>query len=100
MPATSRACCAMARSARMRWELIRQLVEYKKFKDAAAQLSQREEEQAKIFPRHAGELDVAGQEQAPLADVSIFDLINAFNQVLKRANEKEDFREIIEERFT
>ena len=34
-----------------RWELIRQLVEYKKFKDAAAQLSKREEEQANIFPR-------------------------------------------------
>jgi segregation and condensation protein A len=36
----------------------------------------------------------------PLAEVSIFDLINAFNEVLKKANAKEDFREIIEERFT
>src|SRR6476660_4724765 len=33
-----------------RWELIRQLVEYKKFKDAAAQLQQREVEQESIFP--------------------------------------------------
>src|SRR5207244_4787622 len=30
-----------------RWELIRQLVEYKKFKDAAAQLQKREAEQEK-----------------------------------------------------
>ena len=34
-----------------RWELIRQLVEYKKFKDAALQLGQREEEQSNIFAR-------------------------------------------------
>src|ERR1700685_1645526 len=33
-----------------RWELIRQLVEYKKFKDAAAQLQVREIEQENTFP--------------------------------------------------
>jgi segregation and condensation protein A len=82
-----------------RWELIRQLVEYKKFKEAARQLAQREAEQSRLFPRPAG--DDAGQErEVPLAEVSIFDLINAFNTVLKKAQEKEIFREIIEERFT
>src|SRR3954468_18336355 len=34
-----------------RWELIRQLVEYKKFKDAAAQLQTMESRQADVFPR-------------------------------------------------
>src|SRR6266704_3172688 len=34
-----------------RWELIRQLVEYKKFKDAAAQLQTLEARQENIFPR-------------------------------------------------
>src|SRR6201995_5985057 len=34
-----------------RWELIRQLVEYKKFKDAAAQLQTLEERQENIYPR-------------------------------------------------
>src|SRR5580765_3122678 len=34
-----------------RWELIRQLVEYKKFKDAAAQLQDLEARQENIFPR-------------------------------------------------
>src|SRR5437660_3588814 len=33
-----------------RWELIRQLVEYKKFTDAAAHLRDREAEQENIFP--------------------------------------------------
>ena len=36
----------------------------------------------------------------PLAEVSIFDLINAFNDVLKKATAREDFHEILEERFT
>src|SRR4029079_13229548 len=34
-----------------RWELIRQLVEYKKFKDAAAQLQVLESRQEQVFPR-------------------------------------------------
>src|SRR5947208_6098903 len=36
-----------------RWDLIRQLVEYKKFKDAAAHLSQREIDQSNLFGRMA-----------------------------------------------
>src|SRR5688500_11133278 len=37
-----------------RWELIRQLVEYKKFKDAAAQLQERELLQEQIYARIPG----------------------------------------------
>ena len=59
-----------------RWELIRQLVEYKKFKDAALQLGKREEEQSNIFVR-AGDTGVEiDAKSIPLAEVSIFDLIN------------------------
>lgn len=84
-----------------RWELIRQLVEYKKFKDAAAQLARREEEQALLYTRPpGGDTGLELDKEIPLAEVSLFDLINAFNQVLKKAAEREDFREIIEERFT
>jgi segregation and condensation protein A len=83
-----------------RWELIRQLVEYKKFKDAGMQLGQREEHQANIFSRGSTDGGVEADKDVPLAEVSIFDLINAFNEVLKKANAREDFREIIEERFT
>ena len=83
-----------------RWELIRQLVEYKKFKDAALQLGRREEEQANIFSRQSPETGLEPDQSVSLAEVSIFDLINAFNQILKRASDREDFREIVEERFT
>jgi len=76
------------------------MVEYKKFKDAALQLGRREEEQSHLFPRQVGDLGFDSQPDQPLAEVGIFDLINAFNQVLKKASEREDFREIYEERFT
>lgn len=83
-----------------RWELIRQLIEYKKFKETALQLGQREAEQANVFAR-AGDSGLAlDLKKVPLAEVSLFDLIAAFHEVLKRASAREDFREIYEERFT
>lgn len=82
-----------------RWDLIRQLVEYKKFKDAAAQLSQRELEQSNLFSRLPESVEQAVER--PLGEVSVFDLINAFNKILKRLDSKpENLREIFEENFT
>src|SRR5919109_50680 len=37
-----------------RWDLIRQLIEYKKFKEAASELHLRELEQERIFAREGG----------------------------------------------
>lgn len=83
-----------------RWELIRQLVEYKKFKEAARELAQREAEQSRRFSRHTADEMVGEEGEPPLAEVSIFDLITAFQAVLQRAQQRDDFREIIEEKFT
>ena len=80
-----------------RWELVRQLVEYKKFKDAAAQLGQREVEQSNMFGRLQ---DSEPAPERPLGDVSVFDLISAFNNVLRRIQQREDLREIFAENFT
>jgi len=80
-----------------RWDLIRQLVEYKKFKEAAARLGEREALQSSLYGRMAEAEPVA---ERPLGEVSVFDLINAFNNVLKRVNKQEDLREIFEENFT
>jgi segregation and condensation protein A len=81
-----------------RWELIRQLVEYKKFKDAAAQLQAREWEQEQVFPR----LPVLAETPAaaPRAEASLFDLINAVSEILKRVGQREGFREIFEDKWT
>jgi segregation and condensation protein A len=80
-----------------RWELVRQLIEYKKFKDAAAHLQRRELEREGMFTRMAEAEAVA---ERPLGEVSIFDLINAMNTALNRLNKPEDLREIFEENYT
>ena len=86
-----------------RWELIRQLIEYRKFKEAASHLRDQEELQAALFPR-AVSLDPAHapiiDENMLLGDVGIFDLINAFQRALKRLPSEEKQGEIHEEIFT
>jgi segregation and condensation protein A len=83
-----------------RWELIRQLIEYKKFKEAAEQLQTRALEQEKIFTRDGGDGDSLVQSPLRLGDVGIFQLINAFQNVIKRIEAREDLREIFGEHFT
>jgi segregation and condensation protein A len=83
-----------------RWELIRQLVEYKKFKDAAARLQEREAMQEQIFPRLPAKPEFEMETPAPKAGVSIFTLINAVNSILKRINTREELRDIFEDKWT
>ncbi len=68
-----------------RWELVRQLVEYKKFKDAAGLLQQREAQEEDIFGLGGEPVTEDADGELSIEDVSIFDLIRAFNDVLKRA---------------
>jgi len=82
-----------------RWELIRQLVEYKKFKDAASQLAVMESRQEDIFPRVPGKLEFEAPAPAR-AEASLFDLVNAVNSVLKRFAKREDLRDIFEDKWT
>ena len=84
-----------------RWELIRQLIEYKKFKDAANFLSLKETEQEDYFahvPEKYEQMEM--QLDEPLPDVNIFDLIQAFQKVLKRFEKEDDLGDIIDDRFT
>jgi len=81
-----------------RWDLIRQLIEYKKFKEAAAELHLRELEQERIFAREAGASSLL-QEPLRLEEVGIFQLINAFQAVIKRIEARQD-QEIFAERFS
>ncbi len=83
-----------------RWELIRQLIEYKKFKDAAGFLSLRELEQEGRFAHQPDAPEIPAEEPPSLAEVSIFDLIRAFQNVLKRFEASHDFGDIIDDRFT
>jgi segregation and condensation protein A len=84
-----------------RWELIRQLVEYKKFKDAAAQLQTLEARQENVFPRLPGKMEFQSETAPAKPEVGIFDLLNAVNGVLQRFKKREgDAREIFEDKWT
>lgn len=82
-----------------RWELIRQLIEYKKFKDAAGFLSKRELEQEDSFAHQTDASDAPDEDPPQLAEVSIFDLIRAFQNVLRRFETQDQFTDIIDDRF-
>ena len=82
-----------------RWDLIRQLIEYKKFKEAAAELHLRELAQQRIFARE-GASTPAIEGPLRLGEVGIFQLINAFQIVIKRVEERQDLQEIFGERFS
>lgn len=83
-----------------RWELIRQLVEYKKFKDAAGRLQELESRQENVFPHLPGKPEFADAPARPKAEVSIFDLLNAVSTVLKRFAAPADARDIFEDKWT
>jgi segregation and condensation protein A len=82
-----------------RWDLIRQLIEYKKFKEAAMQLQTRELEQERIFAR-IGDGMMPETASLHLGEVGIFQLINAFQNVIKRLEAREDLQEMVGENFT
>jgi len=83
-----------------RWELIRQLVEYKKFKDAAAELQALEIRQENVYPRLPAKLVFESNPAALRPEVGMFDLINAVNAVLRRIGQREDSRDIFEDKWT
>lgn len=83
-----------------RWELIRQLIEYKKFKDAAGFLSNKEIEQEDYFAHIPEKPELPEEDAPPLPDANIFELIRAFQNVLKRFEETNDLGDIIDDRFT
>ncbi len=84
-----------------RADLVRQLMEYEKFKEIAETLRQRETEQRELFKRPKAE---APKQEANPADpeyfeASIFDLITAFSRAMQDTP-KELFYKVIKDEFT
>lgn len=82
-----------------RWDLVRQLVEYKKFKDAAQHLEELALRREDVFSREGEHVQLGVEPDVALQDVSIFDLISAFNEALKKAP-KESVAELFADRYT
>jgi len=83
-----------------RWELIRQLVEYKKFKDAAMFLGTQEVKADEFFATTPELPDLSAPAPEVIGQVGIFDLIRAFQKVLKRFENTTDIREIVSDRYS
>jgi segregation and condensation protein A len=68
-----------------REELVRRLLEYKQYRDAASMLEERSREWCERFPRAATDLPSRqiSPEDQPIQEVELWDLVSAFGRVLK-----------------
>jgi segregation and condensation protein A len=76
-----------------REELIRRLLEYQKYKDAAERLGAQPVEGRNVFLRGAP-LEAATEGSAPLADHSVWKLIEAFGKILEKTGNKKLTHEV------
>ncbi len=84
-----------------RWDLIRQLIEYKKFKEAARELGEKEAIRQNQFTHSPDPIQSDEEGERPLDEgVGIFDLIRAFQKVLDRLKTGEGLGEIVDDRYT
>jgi segregation and condensation protein A len=68
-----------------RQELVRRLLEYRQYRDAASMLEERARQWSERFPRLASDLPsrMITPEQQPIQHVELWDLVSAFGRVLK-----------------
>jgi segregation and condensation protein A len=67
-------------------ELIRRLLEYKSFKEAAVSLGHKEEAWSQVYTRPAeGKPDIPAEDEPLLFDFHLFDLLAALKDVMARA---------------
>jgi segregation and condensation protein A len=82
-----------------RAELVNRLLEYKKFKEAASELSQMEAHQKHFFARVGPGFDESILPKDEMFEASLFDLITAFTKVLKEIP-RDVFHQVIKDEFT
>ena len=77
-----------------REELVRNLLEYKKFKEAASELAEREEDRRKVFTRPV--TTPPEEEAQEILDVTLFDLLEALQKVFAQVKIQTTYRIIPE----
>jgi segregation and condensation protein A len=82
-----------------REELVRRLLEYKAFKEAARQLDDQEKVWREVFWREQAPLVEEVEEDLPLENISLFDLVDALKEVLER-NPSSRLIEIVPDNLT
>jgi len=67
-----------------RQDLVRRLLEYKRFKDAASMLEERGKAWQEHFPRLASDVaDPRNPAEEPIREVELWDLVSAFGRILR-----------------
>ncbi len=77
-----------------RAELVKQLLQYKTFKDVASQLREAGDRQAMQFPRPAPE-GKSDQAEVNLEDVQVWDLVDAFSKLMEAIGHRPTHHEVI-----
>lgn len=67
--------------------LVQKLIEYKKFKEAALKLREKELDQSQVFTRTPSEADIP-EEGDLLLEVSVLELLRSFKKILDRLGDK------------
>lgn len=83
-------------------ELVRRLEEYKRFKEIAEELKQKESFRQDLFPRNLDEAainELKEDAKEVLIEATLFDLINALSLALKKVPEKTTYQ-VTREEFT
>jgi segregation and condensation protein A len=81
-----------------RWELVHQLIQYRKFKEAAGRLDELASERQDMIARYVSAL--SNRSDRPLKHTDRIELWNVFNIVLRRLAEKLVVGEIHDEQVT
>ncbi len=82
-----------------RKELVQQLLEYQKFKNAAEELQKKEETTSNVFFRPTSQMVMEFGDDDNWVDVKLFDLINIFSKFIQHTD-AEDLGYIVPERIT
>ena len=101
LPIEENATDEIAEEIDPREELVRRLLEYKKFKDVASQFKEMDARQRDTFSRQKKEMayETTEKGEKPYFEASLFDLITAFGKVLKEVP-KDTFHQVMKDEFT
>lgn len=82
-------------------ELVRRLLEYRKYKDAAEQLKEKLDINKSIYNRRGEGLDgkIISDDGTEYFEASLFDLITSFRKVLKKVP-KSEFHQVVKDRYS
>ncbi|MDP6545719.1 MAG: segregation/condensation protein A [Phycisphaerae bacterium] len=78
-----------------RADLIRQLLEYKEFKDASTDLRDMVDIQSQRFPRRPPKFESSDETQIDLEDVQVWDLFDSFSRVMEAIGTRAVSHEVI-----